>query len=147
MTYVDGRCIIASTDAQGGRDSASVMAQLKYMRDRFEASYDDKRAALIMVVVADDEVEDAARIIASNLDPRDDPNRRTRIEWRIVGRHHARGPWEGSWRTTHPLSTSNGRYEVKGYIRDGSEVWIERREVRESDVVREQVQIDDVVLS
>jgi hypothetical protein len=54
MTYTPGRYILADTDAYGMRDMPGLTAQVKLMRETFEAGI-EKQPGLIIIAVDDSE--------------------------------------------------------------------------------------------
>lgn len=67
MTYTPGRYILADTDAYGMRDMPGLTAQVRLMRETFEAGI-EKPPGLIIIAVDDSERESAKERILSALD-------------------------------------------------------------------------------
>ena len=64
--YTPGRFAVSWTSAQGARDPISLTSEVKTLRERMKhAGYD---AALMLVVVADDELDAALEIVSAALE-------------------------------------------------------------------------------
>lgn len=71
--FVDGRYVLADTDARGARDVIGLTSQVKFMREGFQTRGHDP--ALILIVVAEPERKAAVARILTALDGSADPAR------------------------------------------------------------------------
>lgn len=64
--YTPGRFVVSWVGAEGARDPIALTSQVKAMRDGFESI--GHKPALLLVVVADGEVDAAADLLRKALD-------------------------------------------------------------------------------
>ena len=67
--FTPGRYVVAWVDAAGARDPIALTSQVKFMRERFETL--GHKAALVLLVVADGECDEAVERIKTALERED----------------------------------------------------------------------------